>query len=180
MRTALFLGISMAIAAPAAAKAQQSNGSAAALADALAQCRGQSDDSARLACFDRTAAALLAARDAGDVVMLDREGMRRAKRRVFGFQLPRLGLFGEGQNDASAKGEPEVKEIESTLTRVANAGNGLFVFVLGDESQWQTTETRSGLFPKAGQPIKIEAGILGSYIARLNNSNRAVKVKRIR
>lgn len=179
MQTALILGITLAMATPAVAGGQQGEAQAGPLSDALAACRAIAADGERLACFDRAAAALLKAREAGEVVILDREGMRRAKRRVFGFQLPRLGLFGDGSDD-DAKGEPEVKEIESALTRVNNIGNGLYALTLADGSQWQTTEGRTGFFPKADQAIRIEAGILGSYNAKLGGSSRSVKVKRVR
>lgn len=179
MRTALILGITLLAAVPAAAQDASSEARADTLAGALASCRAIAADAERLACFDKAAAALLAARDAGQVVILDREGMRRAKRRVFGFQLPRLGLFGDG-DDADGKGEPEVKEIESTLTRVVPIGGGLYILALADGSQWQTTEGRTNFAPRKDQAIKVEAGILGSYTARVTGAGRGVKVKRVR
>lgn len=178
MRIIWVLGASIALSAPAGARQADDGAKGSALGDALAACRSQPDATARLECFDRATAALIAARDAGEIVILDREGMRRAKRRVFGFQLPRLALFG-GDDDDGAR-EPEVSEIESTLARVQSVGAGNYLFILADETQWQTTEARSGIFPRAGQPIRIEAGILGSYNAKLNNGSRTVKVKRVR
>ncbi len=179
MRTALILGITMAVAAPVLAQEQRGEARGDALAGELARCRSIGGDAERLACFDKAAAELIAARDSGQVVVLDREGMRRAKRRVFGFQLPRLGLFGDG-DEADGKGEPEVKEIESTLSRVTAIGGGLYILGLADGTQWQTTEGRTNFSPRKDQPIKIEAGILGSYNAKITGQGRGVKVKRVR
>lgn len=146
------------------------------LADRLVECRTIADGTQRLACFDRTSTALASARDAGDLVVLDREGMRKAKRAVFGFSLPRIRLFGDGQE---ARAEPEVKEIDSTLASVGSAGYGLHRLTLADDTQWQTTEARTGFLPRSGQPIRIEAGLLGSYNATIGGK-RSVKVKRVR
>ncbi len=181
MRRALILGITMAAAAasPAAAQDRGAEARADGLTGALAACRAIGGDGERLACFDRAAAALLAARDQGQVVVLDREGMRRAKRRVFGFQLPRLGLFGDGK-DEEGKGEPEVKEIESTIARVVPAGGGTYLLGLADGSTWQTTEGRTNFVPRRDEKVKVEVGILGSYNLKVAGSNRSVKAKRVR
>ncbi len=181
MRGALILGITLAAAAGVPAAAQDGRGEARAdgLAGALAACRAIGGNAERLACFDKAAAALLSAKDDGQVVILDREGMRRAKRRVFGFQLPRLGLFGDGRDD-EGKGEPEVKEIDSTITRVVAAGGGTYILGLADGSTWQTTEGRTNFVPRRDEAVKIEVGILGSYNLKVAGSNRSVKAKRVR
>ncbi|PCD03164.1 hypothetical protein COC42_01715 [Sphingomonas spermidinifaciens] len=181
MKRALILGITMATAPMATAHAQDRSMQARAddLASDLARCATIAADAPRLACLDKASSALLSARDAGQVVILDREGMRRAKRKVFGFQLPKLGLFGDG-DEADGRGEPEVKEIESTLARVTPIGGGLYILTLADGSQWQTTEGRVNFAPRKDQAIKIEAGILGSYNARVTGAGRGVKVKRVR
>lgn len=144
-----------------------------ALFDALVACRAISGDAERLACFDRTAGSLAAAREQNQVVVVDREGMRQAKRAVFGFSLPKIKLFG---NDNA---EPELKAIDSTLAGVRGYGAGLYVLSLEDGTGWQTLESQIGMFPKKGDAVHIEAGILGSYKAKIGG-RRSVKVKRIR
>lgn len=154
----------------------QSRDQTVAIADDLAKCRDISAADQRLACFDRTVATLVAARDAGDLLVIDREGMRDAKRAVFGYSLPTIRLFGGG---GDSRGEPEVREINSTIASVRLGKSGLYLLGLADQSQWQTTQARTGLFPKSGKPIRIEAGLLGSYIATIDGG-RSVKVKRVR
>jgi hypothetical protein len=101
------------------------------------------------------------------------EEVRQAKRSLFGFSLPRIRLFGGDESN-----EPEVREIESTLASVQSAGGNRWALTLADNSRWQTTDASSTFFPRNGQDVKIEAGILGSYSAKIG-SGRAVKVKRI-
>lgn len=178
MRPALIIGIILMWAAPSTAQEDRVDVQAERLAEALARCGRITVERQRLACYDNAVPALLTARKDGDVLLLDREGMRRAKQRVFGFQLPRLGLFSDGKDEAKA--EPEVREIESTIARLGSTGGGMYMLTLADDTQWQTLEGRTGFFPKTGQPIRIEAGILGSYNARIGSSNRMMKVKRVR
>lgn len=159
------------------AAAQAGGGNAPQLVEALAACRQITSESERLGCYDRAAAALATARERGDVVVLDRDGMRQAKRRLFGFSQPRQSLFSDGPDDGAR--EPRIEAIESTLTRTSPVGNGRHLLVLADGTHWQTTETRSGFFPRTGDAIKVEAGILGSYNARVGRANRSIKVKRV-
>ena len=107
------------------------------------------------------------------IVVLDRGDVQRAKRSLFGFSLPRIRLFGGSDAD-----EPEVQEIESTLTGARSAGGNRWDLTLADNTRWQTTDASSTFFPRQGQSVKIEAGMLGSYSAKIG-SGRAVKVKRI-
>lgn len=170
MRTLLMVA-SLAVAAPASA--QDTTEQSSVIADQLLNCRSITQAEARLACFDANAATFAAAREANQIVVLDREEVRQAKRSLFGFSLPRIRLFGGDESN-----EPEVREIESTLANVQSAGGNRWTLTLADNSRWQTTDASSTFFPRNGQDVKIEAGILGSYSAKIG-SGRAVKVKRI-
>jgi hypothetical protein len=170
MRTLLMVA-GLAIAAPATA--QDATEQSSVIADQLLNCRSITEAQARLACFDANAATFAAAREANQIVVLDREEVRQAKRSLFGFSLPRIRLFGGDESN-----EPEVREIESTLASVQSAGGNRWALTLADNSRWQTTDASSTFFPRNGQDVKIEAGILGSYSAKIG-SGRAVKVKRI-
>ena len=170
MRTLLMVA-ALAVAAPATA--QEATEQSSVIADQLLNCRSITQADARLACFDANAATFAAAREANQIVVLDREEVRQAKRSLFGFSLPRIRLFGGDESN-----EPEVQEIESTLANVQSAGGNRWTLTLADNTRWQTTDARSTFFPSNGQDVKIEAGILGSYSAKIG-SGRAVKVKRI-
>jgi hypothetical protein len=156
--------------------AQDQVGQADRLVDALARCRGVAAPDAKLACFETAATALIAARDKREIVVVDREGVRQAKRSVFGFSLPKIRLFGRSGDAEDI--EPEVKSIETSVSSVGVVARTLLTLRLADGSTWQTTE-QARFSPQAGDPIKIEAGILGSYNAAIRGRGIG-KVKRVR
>src|SRR5829696_6737424 len=91
---------------PAAAASVQSSGAPAQRPqpfEALVRCRAITGDAERLACFDRAAASLQAAAERRDVVVVDRQQVRESRRRLFGLPLPRLPIFGGGDDDEGAE-----------------------------------------------------------------------------
>jgi hypothetical protein len=117
-------------------------------------------------------AAIAGAREQRQIVVLDREGVRQAKRSVFGFSLPRIKLFGGGDD------EPEVSEITDDIASARDIGHGKWLLRLKDGTVWQTTEAQLGFDAKAGEQIRIQSGALGSYRASVNKG-RVVRVKRV-
>lgn len=178
MRTAFVVAIVTGTIGLSAARAdaQDEAGRADSLVNALAHCRTIANATQRLSCLDAAAGAILAARDRREVVVIDREGVREAKRSVFGFSLPRIRLFGRGADAEDV--EPEVTSIESKVTAVALVQRTFWSFRLADGSQWQATETFR-FPPNVGDQARVEAGILGSYRASFGGRS-AGKVKRIR
>lgn len=156
--------------------AQEEAGRADRLIDALAQCRTIADATPRLACLDAASAAILSARARKEVVVIDREGVREAKRSIFGFSLPKIRLFGRGTDAEDV--EPEVTSIDSKVTAVALVQRTFWTFRLANGSQWQATEAFR-YPPNVGDEAHIEAGILGSYRASFGGRS-AGKVKRVR
>lgn len=153
---------------------QSAEGPARQIGDAIAACRQMPDDAARLSCFDAAATRFVAARDRQEVVLIDREEMRKARRSVFGFALPTLRLLG-GSDDR----EPPIQEIETTLRTARASGHGQWQFTLADDSVWQTQEATSAIAPRPGQKVSVKAGTLGSYFVRLGNgpTTRARRVR---
>ncbi len=137
---------------------------------AVLDCKGIADPTARLACYDKAVGAMDAARAAKDLVVADRATVREAKRGLFGLSLPKLKLFGSGDSE-------DVTEIESTITAIRSAGDGNPVFVLADGARWKQTEGRD-TFPKVGHTIRIRKGAMGSYLANINGK-AAVRVVRL-
>ncbi|WP_375428091.1 hypothetical protein [uncultured Sphingomonas sp.] len=137
----------------------------------LARCRLITEPTARLACFDAAAAQLQDAVSTGQVTMLDREGVRQTKRSLFGFTLPRVGLFGRSD------GEPEFTEIDTTIARVLPLGFGKYELMLKDGARWQTTDALASP-PRSGSAVRIRKATLGSYFINVNG-RRGVKGRRI-
>ncbi len=124
-------------------------------------CRRIADSAQRLACFDRTAAALINATRTREVVVLDEQEVRRTERSLFGFSLPKINLFGGGGRDGkAADARPKVDRIESRITSMAQASYGRWVFALADGSRWETIEMSTTLRPRVGDPIVIRRAAL--------------------
>jgi hypothetical protein len=165
-RVALVFGvISLGIAAGATAQSKQAGQQpqSSPLVNELERCRQIADPAKRVACYDAASGALVQATNSGQVSVVDRKELRRARRSLFGFSLPHLPWF---------SGDPSIddadRRLDSTIKSV-DIVNGRFRIVLADNAIWETTEDRLNYFaPAAGQKITILRGPLGSYFLRIN------------
>ena len=158
---------------PGAAAAQPAGKEADAL-EALAACRGQNDPARRLACYDSTATALLKAREAGEVQVVNRGELREVRRNLFGFALPKLPFFKGDRSQEEAD-----DKLETKITNWRSVGYGKYRIVVEGGAVWETSEASDSIDPPAsGQPLSIRKGALGSYVLRINNQ-RGVRGRRI-
>lgn len=139
----------------------------------LTDCRKLTDDTQRLACFDREVAALEGEIRSNDVAIVNRADVRKTRRSLFGIPLPDIKLFA---NDD----EPEVKEITAVIRSVGRNGDGQVVFTLEDGAVWAQTDQ----FPvygavKSGQKVTLKRAAFGSYFAKFEKTV-SVRAKRIR
>lgn len=143
--------------------------------DRLTECRAITGASDRLACFDRLAERIVAARTSGDLLVLDRREVVARKRRSFGLPNPTGEVFGGGAADRAT----EVTELDTTI-RAATAAKvyGRWNLELAGGSVWQTIDTLA-LPPRTNAPIKVRAASLGGFRATINGG-RSVLVKRLR
>lgn len=164
----------------AGASAQQSKDEPAPRPQALERvfdCRSLQAPAERLACYDREVAAFETAANARDVVVYDREQVRRTRRSLFGIVLPSLDIFGGGgdNDDESA----EVSQIEGTIRSLRQDGNGRYLVTLDDGARWAQIDNRElSATPRAGQPIRIRRAAMGSYLANIGG-NVAIRVRRV-
>ncbi len=141
----------------------------------LTDCRSITDQTARLACYDREVAAVDAAEARKDLVVVDREQLRKTRRTLFGLTLPDLSIFGDDSPD-----EEGMSRIESRIRRLAQDPYGKWIFELEDGARWIQTDTRAlSIRPQPGQPIVIRKAAMGSYLANVNKQN-AIRMKRAR
>jgi hypothetical protein len=145
------------------------------LVNALAACRAMGDAARRLACYDEAVTRLTQAVGRNDVVVLDREDIRRTRRSLFGFHLPRLPLFGGGAREVDESPE----EITATVASAHNIGYDKYQIRLEDGAIWQTTEASPYVRgPHSGSTVVIRRGPLGSYMMRIDGQ-RALRAMRM-
>ncbi|UVO54928.1 hypothetical protein [Sphingomonas sp. SUN039] len=144
---------------------------------ALQSCRAVTDAAARLACYDRAVDALSAATASGDVVVVERTEVRKARKGLFGFTLPRIGfLTGKADN---AEDTADAKELATVVTAGRSIGNGKWRFTVEGGAVWETVEASSAFSdPLPGRKVLIEKGLMGAYFATVEKGRR-VQAKRI-
>lgn len=148
--------------------------------EALRACRAIAADAERLACFDRTAAEVLAAADKGDIRVVTRGDIEQTKRGLFGFSLPKLNIFGGGDDDDDKDEIEPLDMLESTVTSARQVDRSTYVFTIADGgATWQIKDAQTRFIPpKRGDKVVFKRAALGSYFIRIN-SQIGVKGKRI-
>lgn len=139
-------------------------------------CKKLSDPEPRLACYDQKVAALEQAQADKQVVIADREQIKKARRGLFGFSLPKIKLFSGGDDDE----EEEIKELNTTVKTARTNNKGFWTITVEDGAVWQQTESsRYTREVKSGDKIRIKQAALGSYKANINGG-LALRVRRVR
>jgi hypothetical protein len=141
----------------------------------LIGCRNLAEPSARLACFDRAAAAVDEAEKRKDLVVVDRDQLRKTRRTLFGLTLPNLSIFGDDNKDQEG-----VSQIETKIRAATQNPYRKWILTLQDGAQWEQIDGRElSITPRAGHSIKIRRGAVGSYLANVQNQT-AIRVRRLR
>ena len=139
----------------------------------LIDCRAITENSRRLACYDSAAGALEEAEKKKDLVVVDRKEIRETRKSLFGFALPRIGLFGDDKDDD----KDAIKEIASTVEMARMAGGNWSIRLANDGGTW---EAISGLNypPRTGDKVRISKASMGSYLGQVGLS-RGVRFRRV-
>lgn len=166
MRIALIALPFLLLAVPAAAQDRSKH------LERVVDCRKLTDTAERLACYDRTVAELDAAEQKKDVVVVDKEQIREARRSVFGFKLPRIKLFGSGG------GEEEIDEIVSTVKVISTRSDGRVAFTIEDGARWVQSDDRALVGVKPGRKVTIKRAAMGSFFARFEGTI-GIRVERV-
>ena len=163
--------LSAALAAAASAVSAQPATDGSALVRALADCRKLTADAARLACYDAAAGRLEAAERSGEVVVVDREQARAARRQAFGFNLPSLNIFNRGE------AEDELDRITLTLESASAISDG-WLFRTREGQVWRQTDGRRlSADPRRGSKLEVRRAAMGGYFMNVDGQ-RAVRVRR--
>lgn len=166
---------------PASVQAQEKDAAEKTLAQqpevvqSLFACRTITDAEARLRCYDTQTAALQQASQDREVVMVDKEQIKKTRRGLFGLSLPNMNIFGGGKNDEESE---RVLEVEGIIAQAQLVRRNWFI-TLEDGAKWVQTDARELIRdPHKGSAIKIRAAALGSYLANIDGQT-AIRVKRV-
>lgn len=131
-------------------------------------CMAVSDESARLSCYDSQVAKMDQAQQQSQLFVASNDDIKTAKRDIFGLSLPSLKIFG---------GVEEIQEIDSTITAISSARDGLPIYTIQEGARWKQTDSRN-VYPKAGNTIKIKRSSLGGFMAQVDGRS-GVRVIRL-
>lgn len=141
----------------------------------MVDCRLLSDLAARADCYDREVAAFDAAEARKDLVVVDRQELRKTRRSLFGLALPDLGMFGDESPD-----DERITRVESKIKRAVQNPYRKWILTLDDGSVWAQTDSRNlTIDPQTGHEVKIRKAALGSYLANVHGQV-GIRVERLR
>ena len=138
--------------------------------DAVLACQAQTSVEARLACYDRTVAALRQGLDAGTVLALD---PRQARRSMFGLSTPEI-------LERAGDREEMPSEITARVQSAGHSGFQRWIVTLDNGQVWRTTDmVGEAPPPRAGTTVQLSRGALANYWLRVPGfrSLRAVRVR---
>lgn len=144
------------------------------LLDDLKDCRAIVEPERRLACYDSAAAKLADATAKRDVIVVDREDVRKTRRSLFGFALPNFSLFGGKEDDEDKE---RITQLDTTAKSVREGAYGAWRITMDDGAVWETSE-QTYRVPKSGSKIRIKAGAMTSYMLSVDGSP-GVKAHRV-
>jgi hypothetical protein len=172
LRSAAPAALLLMVFAPGETVAQTPAPQGSALVRALAACRGMSDSVQRLACYDAAAGRLEAAERTGEVVVVDREQARAARRQAFGLSLPSLNILNRGVSD------DELNRLSLVVDRASQAGDGKWIVRTQDGQVWrQIDTTKMPKEPRRGSKAEVRRAAVGSYFMNIDGQ-RALRVRR--
>lgn len=168
--TKLLLAAAIALAASPAPAAEPKEPSVIA---ALKACRAITADTERLACYDKAAQSVTKAQETGEVIIIDKQEARAARRQAFGLELPTLSILEKGVDKA------ETEKLQSVVKAARVDAEQRLVITLEDGAVWrQIDDTMLGKPPKAGDTIEVKKAAMGSYVMKIG-SQPAIRVRRI-
>lgn len=157
--------------APASAQEQSAAVELPKVFEDVVGCRQVEEPMLRLACYDTNVKKLESAQQTKQLYITDQEQVQKSRKVLFGFSLPKLGIF---KNADSA----DITSIESKILAVRQGQRG-WIFELHDGAVWGQTDSRYyGRSPKPGQTLYVKKAAMGSYMAKVD-SGAAFRAERL-
>ncbi len=143
----------------------------------LQACRAIPEPTARLSCYDKAVEALTAATASQDVVIVERSEVRKARKGLFGFSIPRIGFL--AGRDGNAEDQADVDRLETKIVSSRALLYGKWRFTVEGGAVWETVEASMSFDdPLPGRTVVLQRGSLGSYFAKVGKG-RQVQAKRV-
>ena len=148
------------------------------LVDALRACDKESDRTSKLDCLERASGALVAAVDAGELRLVDRQQREKQRRGLFGFSLP--DIFGREDGKPDDPTMAEMQTLTSTITEVRQLDRKTYLLRIAEANAlWRIDEAPSRfIIPKVGETVEFKKAAMNSYFIRVGKQI-GVKGKRI-
>lgn len=170
---------------------------ALAQADPILRCAAETDDAARLACYDRVTRAasaegarLAREREAAAAASAERrraadaqaaaDAARAAAAATAAAEQAKRDAFGaDGLADRALRPTRELDALDTAVMNTFLGVSKLRVVVLDNGQAWR--EITIGSVPplRTGDRVRVKRGSLGSYLLVMNRLNRQAQVKRI-
>lgn len=166
------------LAAPLSAAAQTPD-----VLSKLYACKQIADSEQRLACYDSNVGYVEAAQETGDLVAIDKAGVKKMQRESFGFNipsLPKLSAF-KSKNAEGAQTESVPETLSFTIASVKKMNSGRYMFTLENGQVWSQTETVrvASSARRSGSTLAVKKSSLGGFMGRINGSGKGFKIKRV-
>lgn len=140
----------------------------------LRNCHAIANEEARLACYDTKVSTIIAASDAGDVTIVDRDDISRTRRQLFGFTVPNIGIFKDDNEDKEA-----AELLETIITSARRVSEKTWRFTTAEDAVWEINNAPARLASiKSGEPVSFKKASFGFYFIRINGQ-LGVKGKRV-
>ena len=143
--------------------------------EALLACRKIAPSAARLSCFDRESAALAENVRAGAPAAAAAGAAHLTPQQTFGLAPMQVAA----REEAAGRLPQQLKRLSAHITALARAADGREIFTLDNHQVWAELQPDEDVRARAGEPVTISRGMLGSYWLSLP-SREGCKVTRMR
>lgn len=139
---------------------------------ALKACSAIKADGERLACYDKASQSVTKAQETGEVIIIDKQSARAARRQAFGLDLPTLSILDRGADKA------ETETLSATVKAARVDARGALLVTLEDGAVWRQIDDRAlDKPPKPGSSVEIRKAAMGSYLMKIG-AQPAIRVRR--
>jgi hypothetical protein len=147
--------------------------------EALKACQSIAGDAERLACFDRAVSSIVTASDSGEVQVVDKEQVEQTRRSLFGFSLPKLGIFSGDDDEGDEEKKQRANLLETSVSSVSYSRDSIF-FGTPEGAVWRISNPPKRLRTvKVGDAVVLKKATMGSFFVRINGQT-GVKGRRVR